>query len=213
MERVIFRNSDFALSGENERAFSGYGLVFNSDSVPMHIWDDSMGIVEVVERITPDSVAEADMSDVIAAYNHNFDKVMGRTTSGTLQIAADDRGIKYRFEIPETSYGNDLMVIAKRGDVAGSSFVFSMDWEQGYDVQERDDGKIQATVKKITKIHEMGPVIKPAYPETTAENRSDALGEAIGNFLKRKKEEQDRKAEEAAGTPNLSMAEKLLMIK
>lgn len=36
----------------------------------------------------------------------------------------------------------------------------------------------------------MGPVIFPAYPETTAENRSDLLGAAVKKFLDNKAEQQ-----------------------
>lgn len=177
--------------GEN-RSFSGYGIVFNSDSAPMTIWDKRHGVIDVVERITPGSMEGADISDVIAAYNHNFEKVMGRTSADTLQISRDETGVKYHFEVPDTTYGNDLLTSVKRGDIQGSSFVFEMDWEAGYDVQERDDGKIEATVKKITRVHEIGPVVRPAYPETTAENRSSALFDAVSEFLQRKDEpEQD----------------------
>ena len=169
------------------------------------------GIVEVVERITPDSMEGADISDVIAAYNHNFDKVMARTTSDTLQLASDERGVKYAFEVPNTSYGNDLLVSVSRGDVSGSSFVFEMDYDEGYEIQERADGKIQATVKKIKRVHEIGPVVMPAYPETTAENRSSILGQAVQEFLKRKAAaEQEEKAEDKGEVERLALYLELL---
>ena len=71
------------------RRVSGYGIVFNSDSLPLVVHDRSVGFVKVYERITRESLAEADMGDVIAAFNHNFEKLMGRTTSNTLQLSID----------------------------------------------------------------------------------------------------------------------------
>lgn len=168
---------------EENRNISGYGVVFHSDSAPMYIWDDRHGIVEVIERITPQSMENTDMSDVISAYNHNFDKILGRTSSNTLRLDIDEKGIFYRVDAPDTTYANDLLVSVQRGDVKGASFVFSMDWEEGYEIKERADGKLEATPKKITKMHEIGPVVSPAYPATTAENRMGPLVDAVKRHM------------------------------
>ena len=175
------------------RSISGYGIVFNSDSTPMPFWDDRTGkIYEVVEQITPDSLKGADMRDVISAFNHDFDKVLGRTTSGTMTLTIDKKGVKYRAKAPQTSYANDVLELLRRGDLSGSSFVFTMDWDEGYKMEERADGTIVAIPKKIKRVYEMGPVISPAYPETTAENRSMMLEKAVKRFLNDKAELQKR---------------------
>lgn len=175
------------------RSITGYGIVFNSDSTPMPFWDDRTGkIYEVVEQITPDSLKGADMRDVISAFNHDFDKVLGRTTSGTMSITTDKKGVKYRTKAPQTTYANDVIELLKRGDLTGSSFVFSMDWDEGYKMEERADGTIVAIPKKIKRVYEMGPVISPAYPETTAENRSTMLEKAVKRFLNDRDKIQSR---------------------
>lgn len=184
---TTFSNREFSFD-EESRNYSGYGVVFNSDSLPFYVWHDG-DIVEVVEQITRDSVEASDMSDLVGTFNHNFDKVLGRTSAGTMTYEIDENGVLYRFNMPNTSYANDLIESTKRRDVQGSSFMFSMDWSEGYDITERTDGSLLAIPKKITRIHEMGPVVKPAYPETTAENRSEGLASAVGDFFKRKKEE------------------------
>jgi uncharacterized protein len=184
-----FEGTELSYDAEN-RSFSGYGIVFNSDSVPMTIYDRSVGQVDVFEQITRQSLEGADMADVIAAINHDFSKILGRTASGTLELSVDDNGVKYRFDVPETSYGNDLLVSTRRGDFRGSSFTFSIDPKTGYDIEERADGSLVARPKQIRKIYEMGPVTNPAYEATTAENRSNALFVAAAEFLKARSEEQ-----------------------
>lgn len=182
------------LMADENRMISGYGIVFDSDSSPLQIWDDQTGrIVEAVEIITRESLKGADMRDVISAFNHDFDKVLGRTTSGTLKLSTDAKSVAYRANAPNTTYADDVLELLKRGDLSGSSFVFSMDWGEGYDIKERADGVLQASPIKITKVYEMGPVVNPAYPETTAQNRSAALEGAIKRFLEAK---QAKKEEE-----------------
>lgn len=178
------------------RTISGYGIVFNSDSHPLPIWDSKRGVVEVVEQISQESMRDTDMTDIISAYNHNFEKVLGRTSSNTLKLQTDQKGVRYTVTLPDTSYANDVAVLLERGDVKGSSFVFSMDMEEGYTIEERSDGKLLAIPNKIKKVYEMGPVVKPAYPETTAENRSSHLAQAVERFYQMKDEAQKRTEEE-----------------
>lgn len=190
-----YRGIEGAEFSVENRSITGYGIVFNSDSHPMLIWDERHGVVEVVEQISPDSLRDADMRDVISAYNHQFEKVLGRTSSGTMKITTDARGVRYRVDAPNTSYANDVLELLQRGDLRGSSFVFMMDFKEGYEIQEREDGKLLAIPKKIKRVYEMGPVINPAYPETTAENRSMGLKEAVTRFLQEKETVQVRKEE------------------
>lgn len=182
------RNDQGEAFRQDNRLISGYSIVFDSDSVPMVVWNDRGELVEVVERITPESLRGADMSETVAAINHDFNQVLARTDSGTLDISVDEKGVFYRFEAPKTTYANDLLINIEAGNIRGSSFYFSMDLDKGWDIQERADGKLQATIQRVVKIHEMGPVTKPAYPETTAENRSAALGEALAEYFQRKEQ-------------------------
>lgn len=191
---ILFRAS---LSHDEEsNSYSGYGIVFGSDSVPMRIWDEDRGVVNVVEQISRDSLNGADMTDVIAAINHDFSQILGRTTAGTLELSVDDNGVLYRVpDMPDTTYANDLVVSTSRGDYQGSSFTFSMDSGEGYDITERSDGSLLAIPKRITKVYEMGPVTTPAYPETTAQNRSNFLTEAVSNYLTEQRQENKEENE------------------
>jgi len=192
------RNSlEVITGGENQNAeIRGYGVVFNSDSVPMYVWDDQRGVVKVVERITRSSMASADMSELVATFNHNFDYILGRTSNETMEVRTDDKGVYYAVKPSNTTYAKDLLENLRAGNVTGSSFYFSMDSNEGYDFKEREDGMLEATPRKITKIYEMGPVTSPAYPATTSERRS-MLHDQAEAFLrqKRKAKKQEPKQE------------------
>lgn len=210
MEVIQYR----AIEGGNltadmeNRSITGYGIVFNSDSMPMPFWDDRTGkIYEVVEQITPDSLKGSDMRDVISAFNHDFNMVMGRTTSGTMKITTDKRGVKYQVNAPKTSYADNVLELLRRGDVRGSSFVFTMDWDEGYEMNQRDDGTIVAIPKKIKRVYEMGVVVNPAYPETTAENRSNMLEKAVKRFLNQQAEMQKRDEKPGDAAPAITDGE------
>lgn len=177
-----FSRQDFNYN-EETRQFSGYGVVFDSDSHPLTIRNQGRAIT-VIEQISRASLSDVNTDDVVAAFNHNFDKIFGRTTAGTLTLEIDQKGVLYRFDVPNTTAGNDLLVSVERGDISGSSFTFLMDSSAGYSIEERADGNLLAIPNKITRIMELGPVVFPAYPETTAENRSQ-LVDAVVNHLKR----------------------------
>ena len=177
-----FKRGEFDFDATT-RKFSGYGVVFNSDSVPLVVRHQGQEI-RVVERITADCVRDAIMDDVVSAFNHDLNIIFGRTSAGTMRLTVDETGIRYDYDVPNTSAGNDLLVSVERGDISGSSFMFNIDSDEGYDFQRREDGTIVATPRKITRIMEMGPVVFPAYPQTTAENRSQ-LGQALKDYLER----------------------------
>ena len=141
---------------ENEsRKIVGYAAVFNKDS------EDLGGFVE---RIAPGAFSKAiGISDVRALFNHDNNMVLARNTSGTLELIEDETGLRYEFDAPNTSYGNDLLEMIKRGDISQSSFGFTVendDWEQR-------DGKTYRTITKVKRLYDVSPVTFPAYPEAS----------------------------------------------
>ena len=63
-------------------------------------------------------------SDVRALINHDPNLILARNTSGTLKLEADEKGLRYEFAIPDTSYGRDLAINLKNGNINQSSFAF-----------------------------------------------------------------------------------------
>ena len=151
---------------EKKRTVSGYAAMFNSMSESLFgMW---------VEEIAPGAFDEADMSDVRALFNHDDNKILARTP-GTLAVEIDSVGLRYEFEMPDTTYGNDLLESMTRGDVTQSSFGFSVSEDEWID--RSADGMLPLRrILKVSRLYDVSPVTYPAYPETTSEVRSMAPG-------------------------------------
>ena len=158
---------------EDKRSLSGYGIVFNSDSHPYETTDENGEPVKVFEQIRSASLVGVSFDDVIVSFNHNEEKMLGRGSANTAFFEVDEKGVSYSVpDLPNTSYANDLIEMQSRGEINGSSFWFIPDWSAGWEFEKRTDGNYTSYPKKIERVIEMGPVVRPAYPETSAEMRS-----------------------------------------
>ena len=134
--------------------FAGYAAVFNSPSEPLPF----------IETIAPGAFRRSLKSDSekLMLMNHNTDKVLASSKSGTLTLSEDERGLYVEAELPETTYGRDLSVLMQRGDVHSMSFGFSV--PKGGDSWS-EDGSSRELREVI--LHEVSVVAFPAYPATT----------------------------------------------
>ena len=133
----------------------GYAVVFNEPS------EDMGGFIEY---ISPRAFDNVDMSDVIALFNHNFENVLGRTSSDTLKLEVDNKGLKFTLDIPNTTLGNDVYVNIRAGNLKSMSFKFVLgqeSWARGI------DGTPERTIDQIEELHEVSVVTLPSYSETT----------------------------------------------
>lgn len=147
--------------GSESRTIEGYAAVFDT-------WSHDLGWFR--EKIDRSAFEGVDMSDVVATFNHDFNYPLARTSSNTLKLMVDERGLKYEFNAPNTTAGNDLLENVRNGNIKGSSFMFTVSedtwtFKKGEDMDER-------TVIKVGKLFELGPVVMPAYPDTSAAARS-----------------------------------------
>ena len=171
--------------GETEsRTISGYAVVFDK-------WSADLGGKHwgFREKISRDAFSTTDMSAVIATFNHNFDNVLARVDSNTLSLSVDDIGVKYTFQSPNTTAGNDLLENIRNGNVKGSSFMFTVD-EQKWTYKEEEDTIDEREITRVGELIELGPVTVPAYPDTTAAERSykESKPAKSTNWYKRKLE-------------------------
>jgi HK97 family phage prohead protease len=151
----IRKNED----GTESRTIEGYGVVFESKSHQLG-W-----FTETVSRTAFD---EVNLDDVVATFNHDFNMVMARTSSKTLTLSIDKVGVKYRFDAPNTTAGNDLLENVRNGNVVGSSFMFTIK-EDRWTFTKDAGGVDQREILKVDQLYELGPVTMPAYPDTTAQ--------------------------------------------
>ena len=149
----------------------GYAAVFGKRSSNLGFGDFSF--FEVIERGAFDGVLK---DDVRALFNHDANLILARSKAGegTLAMGADDTGLWYEFEAPDTNAGRDLMVSLKRGDVDQSSFAFSLGKDGQVWEEKRDGDKVTVlrTIKKVERLYDVSPVTYPAYPDATVALRS-----------------------------------------
>ena len=120
----------------------GYALRFNTLS------NDLGGFVET---ISPEALKEADLSDVRCLIDHDSSKVLGRTTSETLELKVDDEGLYFRTQLPNTTYAKDLYENIRLGNINQCSFGFILD-ENGDEFEKREDGLFKRTLRKIKSL-------------------------------------------------------------
>lgn len=153
------RNSSWKLrTTENSRTVEGYALKFNKES------RDLGGFIEVIEPEALDGILE--QSDILCLLNHSEDRgVLARSKfgAGSLKLEVDNVGLKYRFEAPNTSLGDELLEGLKRGDITTSSFAFTID----NDVWEKRSTGYLRKITKFKELFDVSPVYKEAYPDTT----------------------------------------------
>lgn len=155
-------NKSEVRSEDSKIFIEGYAALYNVRSSP------DLGFIEVIEKGAFDG---ADLSDVRMLFNHDTSKLLARTKSGTLTVTADDKGLHYRGEVADTSYGRDLVELLKRGDVDQSSFAFRIP-KGGDDWQLQDDGSMVRHIRKIQLVNDVSPCPYPAYEQTSAAKRS-----------------------------------------
>ncbi|MER8958686.1 HK97 family phage prohead protease [Mesorhizobium sp. M0701] len=104
--------------------------------------------------------------DILALVDHDTGKVLARTAAGTLQLAEDERGLKFAIEVPQTTLGNDILAMAASRNLGGMSFGFSV--PEGGEEWRGD----KRTLRNVT-LHEISVVQSfPAYDGTSVSARS-----------------------------------------
>ncbi|MBV8773117.1 MAG: HK97 family phage prohead protease [Deltaproteobacteria bacterium] len=120
---------------------TGYAAKFNVRSLPL-------GMISFREEVDSRAFDEclAKDPDVRFAFDHNPNKVYGRTKAGTLKLSRDDVGLRFEVALPRHHDGEGLADSIKRGDVTQCSFTFRTlddDWSK------QDDGSI---VRRLLKV-------------------------------------------------------------
>ena len=149
------------------RHVAGYGIVFNSKSELLAGNFREIILPEAIEGVLP-------KSDVLALLNHDESRgVLARSDRGrgSLGLTPERKGLKYEFESPNTSLGDELIEGLKRGDIKSSSFAFTI--AQGGDKWDKQaDGTYIRTIKQIDRIWDVSPCFRPAYSDTSVALRS-----------------------------------------
>lgn len=160
MEDITIRAVDFT---HTEGIISGYAVVWGAESRSLH--ERGKTFTEVIAKD-----AFGDLSDVRLLSQHDHKAILARTTSGTLELKSDDRGLWFSAKLPDTSIGRDTQELLKRGDLSSMSFGFQATKE----VWSKNN-----TLRTVTdaRIHEISVVTDPAYMATTANIRNNNMSD------------------------------------
>ena len=106
-------------------------------------------------------------NDIHFLAEHDENKILASTRTGSLKLVEDERGLLMTAEISDTSYGRDYHTLIKDGILRNMSFGFSVDkdkWNRG------NDGTYTRDISDLT-LYEVSVVTNPAYPQSTISAR------------------------------------------
>jgi uncharacterized protein len=143
---------------------------------------DKTGQYKFRERIASrafDDVLDSSDLDCIATMNHDVDKILGRTKSGTLRLRSDDNGLFFDCDLPNTTYALDLYESINRGDMSECSFAFGpCDDEYGEEDVEGERSVVR-TIKRFGSLRDVSIVTSPAYSGTSVIARSAVVADEV----------------------------------
>lgn len=157
-------NREYAphLTDKEGRVVTGYAIVFNQRSRVLYDRAQRKYFTEVID---PRAVTMEFLNnqDIKFNYNHDNNMLLGRSLygSGSLKFEVDEYGVRYTIELPNTTVGNDLLELIRRGDVFGCSFAFTYAKDGVRD--EKKNGQNLRTVIRMDSIHDFAIVVDPAY--------------------------------------------------
>lgn len=143
-------------SENEEMTIEGYAVIF--DSPATHYW------TETVERNAFDG---CDMTDVCMKYNHEDNYLLlARTRNKSLELSVDDKGLKIKAKLIDTSSNRDIYKSIQAGLLDKMSFAFTVAED------EWDYEKNIRVIKKIDKLFDVSVVDVPFYDSTEIFARS-----------------------------------------
>ena len=143
-----------------QTAIVGYAAVYNRLSL------DLGGFREMILPGAFDKVLsrQRGKQDVIAVFNHDPNILLGRTSSGTLQLSSDEKGLKYSVTPPAERA--EIISLILRRDVFGSSFAFTVS-KDGESFASDASGAVRS-IREVSGLYDVGPVVNAAYPASTS---------------------------------------------
>ncbi len=171
MEKELrFISNDIKTTGES-RKISGYASKYETLS------KDLGGFREIIKRGAFRNAINS--KDIIANINHDDNKILARS-GNNLILKEDPIGLYFELEVPATTYGNDLLINVRSGNVSKCSFAFSV----GRDTWEKRSGTPTRLIHEIKELHDIAIVTIPAYEDTNVAIRSLNKIQAIDNETK-----------------------------
>lgn len=149
---------------ENEsEVIEGYALKFDR-------WSETLGyLYPFREKLDPNCLENADMSNVVALFNHDQSQILGRS-GVNLDLEVDNIGLKFRIKPTNTTVSKDLMENIRAGIINQCSFAFRIAKEEDAEEwrESENAGIYERIINKIDRLSDVSVVTTPAYSDTEA---------------------------------------------
>jgi len=157
--RIYSGNYEIRLDeGSNETKVSGYAALFDTDS-------RDLGFRETISKRAFDGRLE---DNVILTFNHDPNLILDRNIGGTLRLSVDETGLRYDAILPNTTTGNDVAELMKRGLLYESSFAFTVEDDEW----SKDGDTTRRQINQIGRLVDVSIVGVGAYANTDVALRS-----------------------------------------
>jgi uncharacterized protein len=145
------------------RTLSGYAARFNQNSLPI---PGAAG--PFIEQLASGCFSQALEQDeeIRALLDHDHTKILARRSNGSLRIAEDNVGLGVEIDVPNTTYGNDLLACVDAGLIAGMSFsLYCIEDRWGKITVDGQDWALRTVLR--ADLDEVTATSMPAYPSTS----------------------------------------------
>lgn len=148
------------------QVLTGYAAVYNRFSLPLR--EGGSQFREIILPGAFDKILnrQRGKSDVVALLNHDANLILGRTSSGTLELSSDEKGLRYAVTPPDTQVGRDTLELVRRRDLRGSSFAFAVDVGKGERWTSDEQGAVRE-IREVSLLADVSVVLTPAYPASS----------------------------------------------
>ena len=186
-----FRDMEMRAADDDgdDRVVEGYATTFNDEYL---LWSEPD--YRVYEKVDRNAFDGCDMSDVIMQYDHEG-RVFARISNGTLQLEADDHGLRIRADLGGTETGRQLFEEIDGGYTNKMSFGFTVT-EDKKTRSKDENGHITVlrTITRIGKLYDVSAVSLPANDATeiSARNIGDGLIAEVQKELLAREERERR---------------------
>ena len=181
--RTIAKPCEVRMIGDDEEGVGGSATGGSQISGVAAVFGSVYDMGWFTEEVAPGALDGADMSEVVALFNHDTNIPLGRNSAGTLKLTIDTQNFGYAFTPPKSPNGENVSEAIRRGDVKQSSWSFSID--QNGDTWETRNGKDHRIITKVAKVWDVSPVTFPANAETNVvEDSLRARRNAFFNEIK-----------------------------
>lgn len=174
--RMLAQNFRAIDNEEGRMIIEGYAVVFDSPA--------THGFTEIIDR---NAFNGCDMKDVPLKYNHDDSHlILARTRNNSLQLTIDDKGLKIRAELIDTTSNIDIYKSIQAGLLDKMSFAFTVsdeEWDYSTDTRR---------ILAIDKLWDVSVVDTPFYDTTSIYARALSTLENGKKDLEKSKEQQKR---------------------